>query len=437
LASWRKRLTGVNDKYLGALLVSSAIEVAVVGGGVIGCAVAYELARRSVPVLLIDRSYPGRATSASAGGLWPVGEAVGLGCGVIYHAARQGADGAPGKGPQPLPDAFRDFLVLSNGRFPKLAQELRELTGLDVEHTPGRGLLFVFDTEGERAFVDCVRRSLPATVRLELLCAEEALRIEPALRRDILGAAWLPEEAQVNPMLLAEALKRAALHRGAAFRADSAVTRLRRQGDRIAGVEMADEYVPCRTVVNAAGAWAGRLAATAGIDLPVRPVRGQIVLTEALPPTLHACLSTSACYLAQKAHREVLIGSTTEEAGFDVSVTQEAIRSLCAGAGRAVPTLRQARVKRVWAGLRPGTPDELPILGPVQGIDGYFNAAGGFRTGIVAAPLTGEVVAQLVSGEGPTVDPEPFLAARLDAAGHGESVSFGEARHHAPDRVRR
>ncbi|HZU39238.1 MAG TPA: FAD-dependent oxidoreductase, partial [Gemmataceae bacterium] len=220
---------------------------------------------------------------------------------------------------------------------------------------------------------------------------------------------------QVNPMQLAEAFKRAAIRRGACFRADAAVTGLRRKGNRVLGVEQGDEFLPCQVVVNAAGAWAGRLAASASIDLAIRPVRGQIVLTETLPPTLRACLSTSACYLAQKAHGEVLIGSTTEEAGFDVSVTPEAIRSLCRGAVRAVPRLQHTRVKRVWAGLRPGTPDELPILGPVSGIQGYINAAGAFRTGIVASPLTGEVVAQLVTGETPTVDPKPFLAARFDS----------------------
>lgn len=393
--------------------MTSATEVIVVGGGVIGCAVAYELARRSVPVLLLDKSYPGRASSASAGGLWPVGEAVGLGCGVIYHAAKASEHHGKQSGPEPLPTCFRDFLVRSNARFPDLAAALRDLAGVDIEYAPGAGLLFVYDTEPELAFVKCVRRSLPATVRLELLSAAEALKVEPELRRDILGAAWLPGEYQVNPMLLAEAFKRAAIREGAVFRPDSPVTGLRRKGDRICGVEVGDRLFPADTVVNAAGAWAGRLAATAGIELPVRPVRGQIVLTESLPPTLHACISTSGCYVAQKAHGEVLIGSTTEEAGFDVSVTPGAIRSLCHGAVRAVPALRHARVKRIWAGLRPGTPDELPILGPVDGVDGYINAAGGFRTGIVASPLTGELVAQMVTGETPAVDPEPFLAARF------------------------
>src|SRR5204862_5871882 len=110
--------------------------VVVVGGGVIGCAVAYYAARRGLEVTLIDTPKRGRATSASAGGLWPIGESVGLGCGVIYHADSP-------KGPEPLPAAFRDFLVRSNARFPELARELREASGVDIEFAAGAGLLFV------------------------------------------------------------------------------------------------------------------------------------------------------------------------------------------------------------------------------------------------------------------------------------------------------
>ena len=393
-------------------------DVIVVGGGVIGCAVTYELARRSVAVLLVDQSLPGRATSASAGGLWPVGEAVGLGCGVIYHTARESAEPSAngrGHGPEALPALFRDFLVRSNACFPDLAGELRELAGLDIEYAPGVGLIFVSENEAQQAFVESVARSLPAALRLEVLTPEAVARLEPALRRDIVGGALLPGEYQVNPMLLAEAFKRAAIRLGASFRPNTGVTGLRREGRRILGVETGTEFLPCGAVVNAAGAWAGRLAATAGLELPVFPVRGQIVLTKTLPHTLNACLSTSDCYLLQKAHGEILIGSTTEHSGFDVAVTPEGIRALCRGAVRTVPMLRQVQVKRVWAGLRPGTPDELPILGPVAGLDGYFNATGGFRTGIVASPLTGQVVAQWVSGEGPCYPCEAFLADRFSS----------------------
>jgi hydrogen cyanide synthase HcnC len=274
-------------------------------------------------------------------------------------------------------------------------------------------------------FVQTLVRTLPDGLRPPVLSPNEVAKREPGLRRDIVGGALLPDEHQVNPMLLAEAYKRAALRLGARFRADVRVTALRHRGSRVLGVEAGAEFLPCAAVVNAAGAWAGPLAATAGLQLPIMPVRGQIVLTETLPPTLNACLSTSACYLLQKAHGEILIGSTTEHAGYDVSVTPEAIRSLCRGAVRAVPCLGAVGIKRIWAGLRPGTPDELPILGPVTGLDGYFNAAGGFRTGIVAAPLTGRVVTQWITG-----DPlsSPCDAFRMERFGRsGCRVGLGQA----------
>jgi hydrogen cyanide synthase HcnC len=401
-----------------------AADVIIVGGGVMGCGIAYELAKKSVNVLLLDYSLPGRATSASAGGLWPVGEAVGLGCGVIYYAAqtaaKTSANGAGG--PEALPAPFRDFLVASNARFPKLAVELLEASALDIEYAPGHGLLFLIYQERQRAFVEHLVQSLADKERPELLTPAEIVRLEPHITPDLIGGALLPGEHQVNPMLLAEAYKRAAIRLGATFRHHTRVTGLRRRGDRVLGVEIGEEFLPAGTVVNAAGAWAGALAATAGLELPVVPVRGQIVLTETLPQTLSVCITTSDCYLAQKLHGEMLIGSTTERAGFDVSVTPEAIRSMCRGAVRAVPLLRRVHVKRTWAGLRPGTPDELPVLGPSQGLEGYLNAAGGFRTGIVASPLTALVTAQLACGEQPSFDVGAFGIDRFNHTGQLEAT---------------
>jgi hydrogen cyanide synthase HcnC len=392
--------------------VNANQEVIVVGGGVLGCAVAFELAKRSAKVLLLDSSLPGRATSASAGGLWPVGEAVGLGCGVIYHAAQE-QDADAGSAPEALPDLFRDFLLASNARFPALADDLRDRTGIDIELTAGIGLLFLMYTLQEQAIVDNIIRSLPRDNVLELLTPEELLDLEPRITPDLIGAALLPGEHQVNPMLLAEAYKRAAINEGAEFRHDTRVTGFRLRGNRVVGVDVGDIHLASDVTINAAGCWSGKLAASAGIELPVFPVRGQIVLTESLPTVLRGCVSTSECYLTQKLHGEVLIGSTTELAGFDVSVTQESITSLCRGAVRAVPMLRDVGIKRVWSGLRPGTPDQLPILGVVDDVSGLINATGGFRTGIVAAPLMAELVAQVVAGEDLAFPIESFLASRF------------------------
>ena len=396
-------------------------DVIIVGGGVIGCGVAYELARRSVQVTLIDKTLPGRATSASAGGLWPVGESVGLGCGVIYHntmAAQHESDNNGNavenvSGLVILPEIFRKFLQNSNRLFPELSQELLELTGVDIEYEPGAGLLYLIYQEQDFKLTDQLKQLLPDMDGLTVLSPEETWKIEPHLTRDLLGAVLLPGEYQVNPMLLAEAFKRAAIELGATCYHDVHVDGLERHGDRVTGVNIDGQQVSCGAVVNAAGCWSARLAATAELSLPVFPVRGQIVLTESLPHTLNACLSTNGCYLVQKNHGEVLIGSTTENVGFDTSVTVEAMQSLVQASVRGVPLLQDVGIKRIWSGLRPGTPDELPVLGPVDEVSGYFNATGGFRTGIVASPLTARVVAQCVLSEETEFERTPFLAARF------------------------
>ena len=391
--------------------MSKTADVIVVGGGVIGSAVVFELARRSVDVLLIDKTLPGRATSASAGGLWPVGEAVGLGCGIIHHQSHSGTDSLNDE--LLLPITFRDFLAKSNSFFPELAEELKEFSGIDIEYEPGAGLMFLYFTEEEKEFVQLIANSLSSDHGLEVLSAEEACAIEPELTPDLLGAARLVDEHQVNPMLLAEAFKRSAMALGAKFRHETRASELCREGDRITGVRIGSEVLSCSAVVNAAGAWSGTLAATANLRLPIFPVRGQIVLTQTLPHVLNSCLSNSGCYILQKKHGEVLIGSTTENAGFDVSVTPEAITHLTRAAVRTVPSLRHVGIKRVWSGLRPGTQDELPILGPMDGVDGYFNATGGFRTGVVASPLTGRVIAQLITNQTFDFCIESFLAGRF------------------------
>lgn len=169
----------------------------------------------------------------------------------------------------------------------------------------------------------------------------------------------------------------------------------------------------CSTLINAAGAWAGQIGDMMGINIPVAPVKGQIILSERLPPIIKSCISTSDCYIAQKDNGEILIGSTTEIKGFDTRRSYPELRSLVIGAVKALPILGSVAIKRTWAGLRPGSPDELPILGGIPGIDGYLNACGHFRTGIVTSPITGKIIADLVLGKEPPIDVSPFLYERF------------------------
>lgn len=385
-------------------------KVLVVGGGAVGAATAYFCARQGLSVVLVDNPRRGRATSASAGGLWPLGESLGLGCGVIFHrAALEG-----GKMAGALPREFLDFSLTSNAMFPELAKELQRLTTLDIEYQE-TSLLFLVFTDADDAFARHLTTDRAEEGALiDWVDAKTLGTQEPSLSKDVRAALRFRGDDQVNPYRLADAFVAGARALGAKIMSHTDVQRLIRKGDRVIGAEIGGAAHHADVVINAAGAWARELAATADIELPVDPVRGQIVCTETLPKgLLKACISTSDCYFLQKAHGEIIIGSTTEEVGFDPGVTDEAVAALCRGATRAMPMLENVRVKRVWSGLRPGSPDELPILGEEPGVSGYLHAAGHFRTGIVNAPLTGLVLAERVLGQKTTVSLEPFSNARF------------------------
>ncbi len=404
--------------------MSRSPDVVVMGGGVIGCAVAYYMSKRGLTVTLVDQPKRGRATSASAGGLWPLGESVGLGCGVIFYKSLAGLGALPDgvHGPGQLPRSFLDFALRSNAMFPELAEELRETSGMDIEFER-TSLLFLMYDEGDETFARPLWERCPCGQDLtEWLTPEELARSEPAVTREVRGALRFHGDDQVNPYRLADAFRAAARNLGATIVTHTEVTGLRVASGRVTGVETASGLIPCEVAVNAAGSWAAEIGRMAGIEVPVRPVRGQIIGTEALPKVLSACLSTTDCYLAQKGHGEIIVGSTTEEVGFDVGIKAEAMKTLAVGAVRAMPFLKDVRVKRVWSGLRPGSPDELPILGPVSGVEGYLNACGHFRTGILTAPLTGLLLAEMAGGDRPSFPVEPFLFSRFESEGKERRV---------------
>jgi hydrogen cyanide synthase HcnC len=389
------------------------MNIVVVGGGVFGCLVTYVLARRGCQVTLLDKDLPGSATSASAGGLWAVGESIGLGCGVIYHG-KQGEANVDA-GPQPLPREFMEFLIESNRYFPALTQEFENHSGIHIEAEKGTGLLYVIYDDKEQQYASSLLDWLSSSdVEVEEWSAQQVRQREPLMTTEQKGGVYFPGDNQVNPMLLAGAAKRSATALGAVFENDTEVTDIRMSNGSITGVDTNRGHFECDVLVNAAGSWSGQLAKLVGLDLPVFPVRGQILCTEAMrKQTLNFNLSTSDCYILQKAHGEILIGSTTEFCGYDDEVPIENLVGLANGAQRALPMLAQSTVKRSWSGLRPGTPDEFPILGPVAEIPNYFNATGGFRTGIVGAPLSAEIVAAHILGLEQPFDPKYFLASRF------------------------
>ena len=393
-------------------------QVVIAGGGAFGGMVSYLLSQRGCAVTLIDKAKPGQATTASAGGLWPVGESIGLGCGVIFHAthAAEGDSAAPeDAGPQPLPRSFMDFLCKSNELFPKLTADLEQHSGVHIETESGTGLLYVIYNEEEQRYADQLIEWLSdGDTPVEQWSRAEAMAHEPLLTGDQLGGIYFPGDNQVNPMLLADACRRSSVKLGARYLYDTEVIGLEMKGDNIQCVLTTRGDFPCDVFVNAAGSWSAQIAAMVGLDIPIFPVRGQILCTEALrDQTLRCNLSTSDCYILQKAHGEVIIGSTTEICGFDTEVPLENLTGLAAGVRRAIPAMGFSTIKRSWSGLRPGTPDEYPILGPMAGVANYFNATGGFRTGIVGSPLSAEIVVAHIMGDPQPYDHKLFMADRF------------------------
>jgi glycine oxidase len=355
-------------------------DVIVVGGGVVGCSVAWHLAREGLDVVLLERSVlAGQASGAAAGMLAPVGE------------------GAVGS-------ALLRYGLESLARFPSLCEELRELSGVDPEFEPS-GILRLAQTGAEERALRAKCAALRSLgLDLEWLDEREADSAQPGLAEDLRGALWSPREANLRSPLLVSAYAGAARALGARIVTAAPVVGLQLEGDQVVGVRSAEGSCEAGCVVVATGAWCGDLAewlpARFGSPvLPIEPVRGQIVSLDAPLPPLRTIVWGEGAYLVPKRDGSVVVGATEERVGFDCRVTAEGVGGLLAAATRLVPALREAGFRRSWAGLRPGSPDGLPAIGWLPGVNGLLVAAGHHRTGVLLSPTTGAVVRDLVLGK--------------------------------------
>jgi glycine oxidase len=331
--------------------------VVVIGGGVIGCAVAERLSRdRRHDVLLLERDTLGAHASGAAAGLLS-------------------------------PNTERAEFSLSSrslGMFPELVERI-ERSGITVEYHEHDGMTPALTGEEERRL-----RSGPG----RWLDTAGALAAEPGLSRRVRGVAVF-REAQVTPIRLVRALARTAAAQGAEIREGAPVGALTVGSGQLQGVETAEGPVRADVIVLAAGPWSPALASPAGVALDVRPSRGQLVMLRPRAGTgLGHVLTWRGCYLVPKPDGTVVAGSTEEDAGFDDRPTAEGVSGLLRFACRAVPALGQAAVERVWAALRPATPDGQPVVGPAPDLPNLITATGHNRTGILLAPVTAELVAQ-------------------------------------------
>ncbi len=345
-------------------------DVAVVGGGVVGCAVACELAGHGASVILLERERVGSgASSAAAGMLAPQSEA---------HP----------------PEEWQQLLLAARAEHEPLAARLREETGVDVGYRRD-GVLRIACTEAERRELQERAASQRADgLAAEWLEPEDAVRLEPALSPEIAGALWLPEESQVHSPRLVQALALLATRLGVDVREGAPVLGVASQA-----VIIPNERLSAGVVVLAGGVWT---AAIEGVSLPLQPVKGQIVSAAATAAAPRHMIWGPGAYLTPKADGQLLIGATEEPGNFDTRPTLSALSGLIARGAQLVPSLAGLPLNTAWAGLRPALPDRLPAIGRLA--DALFAATGHFRNGILLGPLTGKLIARLVLGEDPGVD---------------------------------
>ena len=350
-------------------------DVIIIGGGIIGLSLAIELHKRDEKVLVVERGAPGREASSAAGGML-------VDCPLETHAALQ-----------PLATA-------SARMYPEFAHELEVESGTKVD-LRDHGTI-VFSPE-----VSAHKRSGFA---LENLLPSRLAELEPALAETNLPAFYLKERS-VDPKGLTAAAIKAAKNRGVDFSSGDLVTAVNVSGGRATGVTTTKTSFLAPRVVNCAGAWSGQIGPH---PFPTRPVKGHMLcLVSPHRDLLKHVIRTPAVYLIPRSDGRIVVGTTVEEAGFDKHTEVATIQRLRRAAIALVPELRNAKILEDWTGLRPGTPDALPILGGTA-TPGYYVATGHFRDGILLAPITAKVMADVIGGIGTEYDLKPFSPARFD-----------------------
>lgn len=352
-------------------------DVVIVGAGVIGCAIAYYAARAGMRVAILDRGgVAGEASQAGAGLIAPLPSAV------EYHEP---------------PDQRFAFAALQC--YDGLDQELRNETGIDIEFINAPTLRMAFD-EQDVARLQLLQRTyehqLPGLQWLDRSAARE---IEPLLPETVLGALLSPRERSVQVAPLTLAFARGAVLHGADLFEGRPAEQLIRQDKRVVGIETTQGPVHADATVLAAGAWMARWHAPTATP-PLFPVKGQIMAVQ--PPSTqilrHSFQAVDVGVILPKLDGSVYVGATIEHAGFDKTVTAEGLSKLLAILEKMAPALKGARFLRAWTGLRPGSADGLPLIGPCQSVQGLWVASGHYREGILLGPLTGQVLVELLQG---------------------------------------
>lgn len=368
-------------------------DVLVIGGGVIGSAVALALAEKGLRVTLIERSPPAPA------GRGPEGSTAAAG---ILGAQLEALHGDT---------ALSRLCLQSRALYAAWVASIVERSGLDVELRPSGVLRVARDAASLDALLAAAAWQARAGYRVEALDAASLHAVEPALASDVAGGVRFADDHRVDPPALLAALRLAAARSGVTFRS-AAASRILVDHGRAAGVFLADGTpLAADAVVLAAGSWSSLLGETSLAPDAVAPARGQMIELHVDPLVVRGVIEADDCYLSPRDDGRLLLGSTVERVGFREGTTAAAVRDLLTAALALVPTLHDAALRRTWSGFRPRTPDDLPLIGALD-VAGLLVATGHFRNGVLLAPITGAIVAALITGGALPVDLAPFAPRR-------------------------
>jgi sarcosine oxidase subunit beta len=381
-------------------VVPRTADAVIIGAGVIGASIAFHLTLHGIKPLLIEKSDPAGGSSGACDGL-------------VFLQSKK-------------PGLHLRLALESRKRFDVLIETLGR--GFEFKNPGGMCLI---ETEAElaamRIFAAEQQRS---GLAVELVDGDEARRREPCLSPSVIAATYSALDSQVNPYALTFAFLRAAKSAGARILLGEEVREIKVVAGKTGSVITGRHKIGAPVVVNAAGAWAADIGKMVGLSVPIAPRRGQILVTAAVPPLLRHCL-ISAQYVAAKFNPElaaeggmgfsleqaengnILIGSTREFVGFDRRTTFDGIRTIAGRVVPVIPALKRIPVIRTFGGLRPYTPDGLPILGKVEGLEGFIMAAGHEGDGIALSAITGELIADLIATGRMQFPLDPFRLERF------------------------
>ena len=367
-------------------------DVAIAGAGLIGGSIALELAQAGVRVAVFDQSDPGREAS------W-------AGAGILSPAPENAAT-------IPMVPLAKASMAL----YPQFVENVEEISGQTVGFRPKGTLQALFSRDAARELSTLIALHHGLGLKAEPIRADDARELEPALNPEIEAAVLRPEEASVDNRALTRAVLDAAHKSGAEVFAGRKVTSIWRAGERCAGLIFAeeDEKVSAKWTVIAAGCFSARIAG-AEMCAPVKPAKGQMTALRSDGVEIERVLWSDKIYLVPRNDGRILAGATVEYVGFDKHVTAGGLEQLLSRALELAPSLVSARVEETWAGLRPASPDHLPILGAAD-LEGLLIATGHFRSGILLAPVTARLMREWVTESSLCIDCERFSPLRFAGA---------------------